>query len=294
MPSTRVTSGGRTRAAFEELRIHARDLVFDALAAGPDDGPLVLLLHGFPQSNQTWRAAAAPLAAAGFRCVAPNQRGYSAGARPLERDAYRLPELVSDVLAMASALGRDRFHLVGHDWGGAVAWAVAAAHADRVASLTAVSTPHPRAYRESMVPGLQALRSAYVPFFATRGVSEVVLGSRGGLGLTALLRGTGLPRDHTAAYVEAMRAPGALTAALSWYRAARPSDLGYVADVTRPTLYVWGSRDVALGGAAARATSRHVTGDYRFVPIAAGHWIPETRGVELGDMVVEHLTRYAE
>ncbi|MGH9182018.1 MAG: alpha/beta fold hydrolase, partial [Acidimicrobiales bacterium] len=138
------------------------ELVFDALAAGPDDGPLVLLLHGFPQSSGEWRSQLAALAGQGYRAVAPDQRGYSPGARPDGVDAYRMPLLVGDVLAMADELGAGRFHLVGHDWGAAVAWYTAAAHPDRLLSLTAVSVPHPMAFAKALASpsGDQAERSS--------------------------------------------------------------------------------------------------------------------------------------
>ncbi|MGH9248466.1 MAG: alpha/beta fold hydrolase, partial [Acidimicrobiales bacterium] len=118
---------------------------FDALADGPEDGELVLLLHGFPQTSAAWRDQVAALAAAGYRAVAPDQRGYSPRARPTELAAYAMPELVGDVIGFADVLGAERFHLVGHDWGGAVAWQVAGRHPERLHTLAAVSTPHPEA-----------------------------------------------------------------------------------------------------------------------------------------------------
>src|ERR1700733_2346000 len=136
--------------AVRRTTIAARGMRFDALTAGPPDGELVLLLHGFPQTGSCWDDALNGLADAGYRAVAPTQRGYSPGAHPDEVQAYRVSELVDDVLAMAATLGRDRFHLVGHDWGGTVAWALAGDHPEAVASLTAVSTPHSAALRQAL------------------------------------------------------------------------------------------------------------------------------------------------
>jgi pimeloyl-ACP methyl ester carboxylesterase len=126
---------------IEPLQLPARGLVFDALAAGTPTGELVVLLHGFPQTAACWTQVLETLAVAGYRAVAPDQRGYSPTARPTTVQAYRLPELVADVLAIADRLGVETFHLVGHDWGGVVAWQLAGRHPDRVATLTAVSTP---------------------------------------------------------------------------------------------------------------------------------------------------------
>ena len=128
------------------MNIVCGELSFDAVAAGPEDGELVLLLHGFPQTHHTWRHALPALADAGFRAVAPNQRGYSAGARPDGVDAYRTELLVADALAMADVLGADRFHLVGHDWGGQLAWLIAAHHPKRLQTLSVLSRPHPTAF----------------------------------------------------------------------------------------------------------------------------------------------------
>lgn len=130
---------------IQPLQIPARGLVFDALAAGPPTGELVMLLHGFPQTCACWTPLLDTLAEAGYRAVAPDQRGYSPKARPTTVRAYRMPELVADVVAIADRLDAETFHLVGHDWGGVVAWRLAGQQPERVATLTAVSTSHPRA-----------------------------------------------------------------------------------------------------------------------------------------------------
>jgi pimeloyl-ACP methyl ester carboxylesterase len=150
---------------IEPLQLPARGLAFDALAAGPPTGELVVLLHGFPQTSACWTLLLETLAAAGYRAVAPDQRGYSPTARPTTVSAYRLPELVADVVAIADRLDAETFHLVGHDWGGVVAWRLAGQQPERVATLTAVSTPHPRAFARALLASTQGLRSAYIPVF---------------------------------------------------------------------------------------------------------------------------------
>lgn len=269
-------------------------LRFPALAAGPPGGEPVLLLHGFPQTPGAWRAQLDALGEAGYRAVAPAQRGYAATARPAGVRAYRLPALVGDALGMADHLGASRVHVVGHDWGGAVAWALAAAHPDRVASVAVVSTPHPAAFGEVVWRSLQPLRSAYVAFFAVPAVPEAVLLAGGGAVLRRMLRSSGLPDDVTEEYVTAMREPGALAGALSWYRAARPADLR-TGDVGVPALYVWSTGDPALGRAAAERTAAHVRGPYRFVVLdGAPHWIPEARPAELSALLLEHLAAHSK
>jgi pimeloyl-ACP methyl ester carboxylesterase len=276
---------------IQSLQIPARGLVFDALAAGPPTGEVVVLLHGFPQTSACWTPLLETLAAAGYRAVAPDQRGYSPGARPATVAAYRMPELVADVVAIADRLGAARMHLVGHDWGGVVAWTLAGRHPDRVATLTSVSTPHPRAFARALVAGTQALRSAYIPVFRIRRLPELLLGGRRQRGLHWLLAQDGLGAEWVDTYTRALAQPGALSAALAWYRAATPFSLR-APRVTVPTLYVWGSGDAALGPRAAVTTGRWVTGAYRFEVLpGAGHWLPEHHAQELGRLLLEHLRR---
>jgi pimeloyl-ACP methyl ester carboxylesterase len=276
---------------IQPLQLPARGLVFDVLATGPPTGEPVVLLHGFPQTSACWRPLLAILAAAGYRAVAPDQRGYSPKARPTTIEAYRLPELVADVLAIADRLGAETFHLVGHDWGGVVAWRLAGQHPDRVATLTAVSTPHPRAFARALVAGTQALRSAYIPVFRLPRLPELLLGAHRQWGLRRLLARDGLGAEWVDTYTRALAQPGALSAALAWYRAATPFGLR-VPRASVPTLYVWGSGDPALGPRAAVTTGRWVTGAYRFEVLAgAGHWLPEHHAEELGRLLLEHLRR---
>jgi pimeloyl-ACP methyl ester carboxylesterase len=276
---------------IQPLQIPARGLVFDALAAGPPTGEVVVLLHGFPQTSACWTPLLETLAAAGYRAVAPDQRGYSPGARPATVAAYRMPELVADVVAIVDRLGAARMHLVGHDWGGVVAWTLAGRHPDRVATLTSVSTPHPRAFARALVAGTQALRSAYIPVFRIPRLPEFLLGGRRQRGLHWLLAQDGLGAEWVDTYTRALAQPGALSAALAWYRAATPFSLR-APRVTVPTLYVWGSGDAALGPRAAVTTGRWVTGAYRFEVLpGAGHWLPEHHAQELGRLLLEHLRR---
>jgi pimeloyl-ACP methyl ester carboxylesterase len=278
---------------IQPLQIPARGLVFDALAAGPPTAELVMLLHGFPQTSACWTPLLETLAVAGYRAVAPDQRGYSPGARPTAVQAYRMPELVADVVAIADRLGAARMHLVGHDWGGVVAWRLAGRHPERVATLTAVSTPHPRAFARALVAGTQALRSAYIPVFRIPRLAELLLGARRQRGLHWLLAQDGLGAEWVDTYARALAEPGALSAALAWYRAATPFGLR-VPRVGVPTLYVWGSGDAALGPRAATTTGRWVTGAYRFEVLpGAGHWLPEHHAEELGRLLLEHLRRWA-
>jgi pimeloyl-ACP methyl ester carboxylesterase len=257
-------------------------LLLDVRDEGPPHGAPVLLLHGFPQDRTCWDRVSPVLHAAGLRTLAPDQRGYSPGARPTGRGAYRLELLVEDAVAVLDAAGLERAHVVGHDWGGIVAWALAAHRPERTASLTVASVPHPRALARSLVSSGQGLRSAYVGAFQLPRVPEALLRPR----LGELLRRSGLPAAEAARYAARMEEPGALTGALNWYRALPLSRLRTGA-VDVPTTYAWGNRDLALGRRAAELTAEHVHGPYRFVELDAGHWLPETRPELLARLVAE-------
>jgi pimeloyl-ACP methyl ester carboxylesterase len=268
-------------------RFRSQGWTFDVRDSGPLDGPVVIALHGFPQTSASWAALTPVLTAAGYRVLAPDQRGYSPGARPRAVTAYTLGRPCADVLALARAAGAERFHVLGHDWGAAVGWALAASRPDRVQSLTAVSVPHPAALRRALL-GTQALRSWYVAFFQLPVLPELLLRVAGGAGVRAMLRLTDHP--DPAAGVALLADPRTATATINWYRALRePRDLA-VGPVDVPTLHVWSDRDAALGRRAAENTVRWVRGPYRFVVLhGVSHWIPEERPDELGGLVLEHL-----
>ena len=274
------------------VRLPSRGLDLDVRVVGEPAGETVVLLHGFPQGAAAWDRVWPALAAAGFRVVLPDQRGYSAGARPPDRRAYQVAELVGDLVAMLDELGIERAHLVGHDWGGTVAWAAAGAHPERLLSLTVVSTPHPRALLAALLTSRQALLSWYVVLFQLPRLPERLLLARRGWLLRRVLRRSGLAAGRAQAYVETMRRPGALTAALHWYRAV-PLGRGPLADpgpVRLPTLFVWGDADFALGRAAATRTASQVSGPYTFVAVPGGsHWIPEEHPDALLEPLLRHL-----
>jgi pimeloyl-ACP methyl ester carboxylesterase len=251
------------------------DLTFDVRTVGPQDGPVVILLHGFPQTSLTWNQVAPRLAEAGLRVIAFDQRGYSPGARPEGVGAYATDLLADDVIGIADALGIDRFHLVGHDWGSAVAWVVAARHAERVRTLTAVSVPHLTAYNAAMRDDPdQRERGSYISLLRQEGKAEDLLLADGARRLTAMF-GEAVPVALVVRYVAHLADPGALTAALNWYR-AMTAELGDTARTQVPTTFVWGALDQAIGRVPAEACGDFVDADYRFVELDdIGHWVPE-------------------
>jgi pimeloyl-ACP methyl ester carboxylesterase len=262
------------------------DLAFNVIDAGPADGPVVVLLHGFPESNAMYQPVIDRLTAQGYRCLAPLQRGYSPGARPKRRRDYRDAELVGDVLALIDTSGAQRVHLVGHDWGAAVAWYVAQRFPDRLHTLTALSVPHPAAFLKAVATSRQALASWYMLFFQLPWLPErLLLSKRAISGLMA----TRSAQELAEAEIRAIQQPGALRAALNWYRAmpfSSPREIGK--KVAVPTLYVWSDKDIALKDKCARLCGDYVVAEYRFEILeGASHWLLDEQPETVADLVLD-------
>jgi len=269
-------------------------LDFEVWQDGPADGPAVLLLHGFPQDHDAWRAWIPGLASAGYRVIRPLQRGYSSGARPADDAAYRMDAVVGDAFGILDGLGIDACHVIGHDWGGAVAWGMAAARPERLRSLVVLSTPHPAAMRAALMRSSQGMRSWYMAMFQSPALAQRLAGPDGPL-WPRLLRG--LPEADRQRYDRRAREPGAFAAMTAWYRGMAQDLLGGAGAAGQqpsligvPTLYAWGMRDPALGRAAALATASFVRAPMEFWAVARhGHWLPERASDLLVPIVLGHL-----
>jgi pimeloyl-ACP methyl ester carboxylesterase len=265
-------------------------LTFDVLDAGPSDGEPVVLLHGFPQDSTAWDRVAPALHQHGLRTLAPDQRGYCPTARPRGRGPYRLRETTADILGLLDAAGLESAHVVGHDWGALVAWGLGAWHPERVRTLTALSVPHPGAMARAMVTSDQALRSSYVGVFQLPFLPERLLLAGNGMALRRMLRSSGLPHEAVERYVARMQEPGALTAALGWYRALPMSGRDPVGTVRVPTLHLWSTGDAFLGRAATEDTARFVDAPYRLEVLDdVTHWIPELAPERVAELVTAHV-----
>jgi pimeloyl-ACP methyl ester carboxylesterase len=266
------------------------DLVFDVIDAGPADGPVVVLLHGFPESNTMYQPVIDRLAAAGYRCLAPLQRGYSPGARPRRRRDYRDDELVRDVLTLIDTTGAQRVHLVGHDWGAAVAWYVAQRFPDRLHTLTALSIPHPAAFLKALATSRQALWSSYMLFFQLPWIPERLLLSKRAVSGFVELRSAHAP-ELAAAEAKAWQEPGALTGALNWYRGipfSSPAEAGK--KVTVPTMHVWSDGDIYVRRKGPRLCGDYVDAEYRFEILeGASHWLLDEQPETIADLLLDWL-----
>lgn len=274
------------------VRLHVR-------AAGPRDGPLVVLLHGFPEFWYGWRHQIAPLAEAGYRLVIPDQRGYNRSAAPAPISAYDLDRLVADVCRIIAAAGRERAHLVGHDWGAMVAWALAMRRPSWVRRLGILNVPHPRVFRRALrTDPRQLLRSTYAVFFQIPRLPEWLLGRNDGQGLALLMRWSARADTFTsverAAYRRAWRRPGRLRGMLNWYRAAARRALRgdrREETVAVPTLVLWGARDVALRRWMAEASAAMCRDGQLVVLEEATHWVQHDAPDAVARHLLDHLGR---
>jgi epoxide hydrolase 4 len=266
------------------------------IQAGPDDGPLVLLLHGFPESSYGWRHQIPALAAAGFRVWAPDGRGYAGSAAPPNIDAYAVPRLVDDVVGLIDAAGRDRAHVVGHDWGGVVAWKVAEGHPGRLARLVVLNAPHPRVHQAHLRRRPRQLaKSLYMLGFQVPLLPEALLRADDHRALAAAMTRSSRPgtfaEDELEAYRRDWRRPGSLRAMLDWYRAAvrHGGRGGGPPRIRVPTLVLWGERDAFLETELATA-SAELCDDARVERFAeATHWLHHEEPARVNAAVIRFL-----
>lgn len=308
--SSKTSASGDSSASvpIESMQIAANSMIFDARAAGPESGPLVLLLHGFPENSYEWRHQLIALGNAGYRAVAPSQRGYSPGARPPNIADYGVVLLAQDVLAMADALGAQRFHLVGHDWGAAVAWVVSVLSPARVISVEPMSVPHPAAFATVLAMNgstadggdgaisCQYQASAYFDVFTTPQATDNFVAND-----YALLRAlyNGLPAADVDVYMKEIGNRETIDAGLNWYRAnvvnRQVSGGATLGPTTVPTMFLWSDGDTALCRDGADLTSQYVTGPYDFEVITGiDHWIPEKAPDRVNQLLLSHLATYRQ
>ncbi|MEM6710535.1 MAG: alpha/beta hydrolase [Pseudomonadota bacterium] len=290
LPRFSLQIGRATTAQL--VLIDVGELTFRARVAGFGGGRgNVLLLHGFPESSIMYEPMLSALAEAGFQVVAFDQRGYSPGARPAAVEAYGLPSLTADVYAVADAVGFERFHLFGHDWGAVVGWRMVFEQSSRIQSWSALSIPHIGAYASAVATDPdQQDRSAYLDFFRMPWLPEAVFSFNDFSFMRSAVYG-----DHGVAtreeYLQLFAEPGALTAALNWYRASAFDADVSDPEVAVPTLFVWGTEDPVVGDRALDAQRQYFDGNLEELELATGHWLLETQSSVVSRAVLAHLAR---
>jgi pimeloyl-ACP methyl ester carboxylesterase len=268
------------------------ELTFNVRMAGPESGEVVVLLHGFPETSYEWRNQIEALSASGYRVIAPDQRGYSPGARPTTTDAYAVLTLASDVTGLMDALHVDHFHLVGHDWGAGVGWAVAIVNPTRVLTFTSISVPHPAALNTVLADptSCQHSASAYFDTFVMPNSEDALL-QNDFAGLRAMY--AGLDPDAVREYLGVLDTKPALSAALDWYRANIQNRQFITAaplHVAVPTQLIMGADDPYFCRDGADLTAQYVDGPYRLDVIdGVGHWVPELASDRATSLVLAQL-----
>jgi pimeloyl-ACP methyl ester carboxylesterase len=274
--------------------VQANGLRFRTLVDGPADGPMFILLHGFPEGAESWSRQLPALAKAGFLTVAPDMRGYGLTDAPEGVENYSIDHLVEDVRGIIAAFGRSTAHVAGHDWGSIVAWYFADRHPEMTATLSALSAGHPAALAAaSREDPDQQERSRYIGLFLLQGKAEAVLAADGYKRLRLMFRfgpnPDAVPARVIDQFVTGLSRPGRLTAGLNYYRAnLRPQGgafegLAPIDRIKSPTQLLWGDQDPALGRRATEATGQFVNSTYRLQVLeGAGHWLQFERPDDVG------------
>lgn len=275
------------------VSVKANDLEFSVDVRGDAANTPVILLHGFPEAAVMWDKFMAELVTKNYYAIAPNQRGYSSGARPENIEAYDIEYLASDIMAIADELGLKKFHLVGHDWGAVVGWKLAADHSDRIISYSAISVPHidsfTKAYREDAE---QFEASGYIRFFQKTILPEFALANNDYEKLQSIWA------SHEATeieqYLNIFKQEGAMTAAINWYRAnfsAFEGDI-VVGQAKVPTTFIWGNGDRAIKRSGVDETRDLVDAEYQFIEMDATHWIIQEEYETLTGHILAHMEKY--
>ena len=280
---------------LEHNYIETNGICLHVVEAGPKSGVPVILLHGFPEFWYGWRKQIPALVEVGCRVIVPDQRGYNLSDKPKDVKSYLVDELVKDTLGLIEALGYEKVNLVGHDWGGGVAWELANAFPERVHRLGILNAPHPAVMAHFLRRDFEQIhRSWYILFFQLPWLPEASLRTDKWRGAERALRGTSNINSFTdidiVKYKEAWSQPGTITAMLNTYRAAvryrwKPND----ARVQVPTLMMWGMKDFALSHRMARPSMDYVEeGNLIFFPEAT-HWVHLDAAEEVNHYLIDFL-----
>ena len=269
-------------------------LIFTCRVSGMDnDGDAVILLHGFPETSRMWYDLIPVLASGGFKVVAPDQRGYSSGARPPKISDYSIDKLSQDVIDIADAFQFEKFHLIGHDWGAAVGWAAVAIHSDRIISWTALSVPHLDAFLEAISTDKdQQRKSQYIKFFKKPILPEFYFSIFGYKYLKDIWRKSS--KEEIEKYLEVFKQKGALKSSLNWYRANMKNDDKSIGDIAAPTLIIYGLKDMAIGEKSVDKSENYLKGDYKIEKLESGHWLIQESFEAVSKSIINHLTNYSQ
>jgi pimeloyl-ACP methyl ester carboxylesterase len=271
------------------------------MQAGPEDGPLVILLHGFPEFWFGWRNQIQPLAEARFRVWTPDQRGYNLSSKPLGVAAYHIDTLTHDIIGLIKAAGEEQAFIVGHDWGAAVAWHLATYYTQWVAKLVVMNVPHPTVMMRTVRRSFTQLRKSwYMFFFQIPRLPEWIMGRNNAQATSEMLKRSAkedtFSDEDLNYYRQAWNQPGALTAMLNWYRSAIRSGFGKSRGapvssgrITPPTLLIWGKKDVALGSEMAQPSIDLCENGRLIFFDQATHWVQHDEAEAVNRLLLDFL-----
>lgn len=277
---------------IELKKITVGELEFDVRVSGKKAHEPVIFLHGFPETSFMWSKLMEKLSYLGYYCIAPDMRGYSENACPKGVENYRVKELREDILNIATSLGAEKFHLVGHDWGAAIGWNIVYASPERILSWTALSVPHTRAFGRALkLDKEQKKKSRYIGWFLVPLLPELYL-RRGDLSKFRKLWKHSSP-EELENYLSVFRRKKSLTGALNYYRANIGKGKNQpIGSIEAPVLFIWGNRDLAIGSFAAHGNQKYMKGEYTFLELDGGHWLIQTNYDEVEAAIVKHLSKY--
>lgn len=271
-------------------KIRAGAFEFDCRVSGTEGNETVLLLHGFPETSHMWIPLMEKLSAMGYYCVAPNMRGYSESACPKGIKKYTTEHLKQDILNLADVVQAHTFHLIAHDWGAIIGWHLAYHHPDRIRTWTALSVPHLKGFAKALkTDPVQKKKSRYIGWFLVPILPEMMLRKKDFAKFRRLWKHSSPEELHD--YLTVFRRKKTLTAALNYYRAnlgkRRPPPIG---DISTPTLFIWGNRDLAIGKTAAENNHKYMKGAYTYLEVDGGHWLMQTNYADVERAVIKHLS----
>lgn len=279
---------------MESMYFDTNGIRLHAMQAGPEGGRLLILLHGFPEFWRSWIRQIEPLAEEGYYVLAPDQRGYNLSDKPLDPAAYNLDELSKDIAGLIQAAGRQKAVVVGHDWGGVVAWWLGIHHPEMLDRLVILNAPHPAVMRQMLASNPdQIRRSSYAFFFQLPWIPEAVSRNNDWEMVEKALRETSMPGTFSAQdfeyYRQAWWKKGAFTAMLNWYRA----NVRYLAETPKearisiPTLLIWGTQDFALGQHMAEPSIETCDQGRLVLVEDATHWVQHEKAEQVNQLIIE-------
>ena len=278
--------------SFADVKVN--DLTFTCRVSGLENtGDAVILLHGFPETSRMYYDLIPVLVSEGYKVVAPDQRGYSQGARPPKISDYSIDKLSQDVIDIADAFQFEKFHLVGHDWGSAVGWVTAALYSERIISWTALSVPHLDAFFDAINTDKdQQRKSQYIKFFKKPILPELYFKIFGYTYLKNIWRKSS--QLEIEKYLEVFKQRGALKASLNWYRANMNNEDKFIGDITTPTLIIYGLKDMAIGEKSVDESEIYLKGDYKIEKLESGHWLIQESFDSVSNSILHHLNSNSE